>query len=398
MPKFDPSANDDFCLRICSQEKRFRVVEHPNAAGMPHAMEGAKATVFRVKNLDTREDHYALKLMKKLHRIPYLEELCTKLDALKELPGLVVCERRCLSPSVAQETIDQLYNLKYSILMPWVAGQSWFDVLHLGKKGKSLFSKSQAMQLASNLAQILSGLEQRGIAHCDLSAGNAIIDPGKLQIELIDVEEIYAPGFQEPLFNLMGTPGYQHRTSKHGQWRRKGDRFAGAIMIAEMLGWYDYDVRTSSYGESYFDQREVQSTQCQRFSILHKAISGHHPELANLLQKAWDSTSLDDCPSMHEWDRALKQAKENQPIREVRASSSIGTTFSPFWANPAPESDEPENKNVIWVTEQGTKTRETRPAQPNVMPESGPQSISQKLFEWVKSVADLDEKENGKTR
>lgn len=96
MPVFEPAANEQFHIRIHSRERHFQALEHPRAPGFAHAMEGGKAFVYRIKELNPSGGEYALKVMKAKHRDPSLEEICNKLDGLKSAPGLGVCERSCL--------------------------------------------------------------------------------------------------------------------------------------------------------------------------------------------------------------------------------------------------------------------------------------------------------------
>jgi hypothetical protein len=333
---FDPQPAQEFYLRIDEQERGFQVIEHPKAPGFAHAMEGAKAKVYRVKGLESSSHEYALKVMKFGQQDHELEQICNELNKLKTIPGLKVCERQCLSPSGAEEPIGRYRNFRNAILMPWIHGLSWFDILGLGKEGQNTLDKYRAFRLAYNLAAILSNLEAAGIAHCDLSAGNVIIDidPKRLQIELIGVEDIYVRGFQQPRCKPLGTPGYQHRTSTQGQWHAQGDRFAGAILLCEMLGWYDDTVRAVSYGETYFKPDELQSdrsqTESQRSEALTEAVSGHDNDLAEMLRRAWESTTLDECPSLNQWNRALNWVKLKKYVEFGKPTGpAIGWPSSP---------------------------------------------------------------------
>jgi serine/threonine protein kinase len=310
-PLFDPRPEQEFYLRIDEQERRFRVIEHPKAPGFAHAMEGSEAKVYRVKGLEAGSHEYALKIMKFRHQDRDFEQTCNELNRLKTIPGLRVCERRCLSPSGEGESIGRYRDLRYAILMPWIHGLSWFDILVLGKEGQSTLDKYRAFRLAYNLAAILSNLEAAGIAHCNLSAGNVIIDvdPNRLQIELIGVEDIYVRGFHQPRCKTLGKPGYQHRTDTQGQWHAQGDRFAGAILLCEMLGWYDDKVRAISYGETYFKPDELQSDRSQRLEVLTEAVSRHDNDLVEMLRRVWESTTLDECPSLNEWNQILNWVK-----------------------------------------------------------------------------------------
>jgi serine/threonine protein kinase len=400
MPKFEPAANEEFSLRIENQDERFRAMEHPNAPNMAHAMEGGKAKVFRVQNVQSPNNCYALKVMRPKYREPALESVCRSLDKLKTIPGLVVCERRCLTSAVAPEAVRQYSNLEYAILMPWIDGQSWFDVLQLGKGGKYLSERKQALQLAANFASVLSVLERAGIAHCDLSAGNVILDLDKLQVELIDVEDIFAPNFPQPSAISLGTPGYQHKTSKHGQWNIKADRFAGAILLGEMLGSYEPQVWNASSGDSYFEESELQSNGCQRFSILISAISAHHQDLADLFAQSWAAETLDDCPAMSQWERTLSRIITGYTFEPINMSATIGKKFSPFWASftdlPTANQKAPA---VQWVDSVDAAQGGGPSGPPVRWDNAAPQQTEQpNSIEWLGAAkAKSDETDNGQT-
>jgi hypothetical protein len=307
---FDPKPDEEFSLSIDGQEERFRAVANPNANDFVHAMEGAKGTVYRIRSLESDGHDRALKVMKPKYRRSELGQICNNLAELKSIPGLKVCERQCLSPSYAPDVIEQYRNLQYAILMPWIQELSWLDILLLERDKPSLLEVRGSLRLACNLAAVLFTLELLGIAHCDLSASNVMVacDPDKLQIELIDVEYIYVPGFQQPIYRPLGTPGYQHRVSAKGHWGSISDRFAGAIILAEMLGWHDEEVRNISFGESYFAPAELQTNECRRFNVLADVIARHDDCLAALLERAWKSAQLYECPSLDEWNQTLNRA------------------------------------------------------------------------------------------
>ncbi len=344
MPDFAPQANDEFRITIDGTTTRFRQVEHPSAPGRTHSMKAGKATVYHVSDVSAGED-YALKVMRHKHRVPELEEVCDRLDALKTLPGLTVCERRCLSPRRAAQTLAQYENLVYAILMPWMQGKSWFDHIRLGKQQVETFSKARAFMLAFNFSRTLARLEREGIAHCDLSAANIILDEQTLEVELIDVEDIFAPGFKRPASVSKGTPGYQHRTSDQGQWNGEADRFAASIVLSEILGWYDSDVREASSEESYFDPQELQTNGCVKLETLATAIARHGPALAELLRRAWNSATQSECPRLAEWSLALQEVRDSGIwVKQVpRASQQLdlqhiwvesvqpAKQYAPFW-------------------------------------------------------------------
>src|SRR3954471_3078841 len=304
MPRFDPEPRDHVAFRVGQRDFSFEVVEHPNAPDQVHAMEGGKATVFHLREQRAPHSEYALKVMKKQYMDPMLVAVCASLDFLKQRAGLRVCERTCLSPQTARDVIQQFPTLQYSILMPWIRKLSWFDVLQKARDGATAFTPGTSLRLALNLLDVLGRLEQDGLAHCDLSAANLMLDSASYQIDLIDVEDIYMPSLQPPNAVPAGTPGYQHVTSGQGQWGRFADRFAGAILLSEVLGWYDDKVRAACFGDSYFDPGEMQKPGGRRFAILKDAVAVHSKGMAALLEKAWNSLTLEQCPSFSDWRQA----------------------------------------------------------------------------------------------
>ena len=374
MADFAPRAGEIFEIVTNNRPLRFRVVEHPNAPGITHSMKAGKATVYHLADVDSEEE-YALKVMKPKYRVPVLEDVCRRLDALKTLPGLMVCDRRCLSPASAPFTLQQYANLTHAILMPWMQGKSWFDCLQTGKRVGVTFSAQRSLLLASSFARILARLERLGIAHCDLSPANMIVDERTLQAELIDVEDIYGPGFQHPDFISKGTDGYQHRMSAGGQWAADVDRFAGAIILSEILGWCEPNVVAASSEESYFDANELQGKNSHRFDTLSRAVARHGLVLAELLKCAWDSATFADCPTLGEWSQALEDVKDEGVWTKVAAPQAEFNSQS-VWKEVAP----PEETVFVTWTEQ--------PASTNTQQNSGNYSPAEPLdsdfIRWIK--------------
>lgn len=306
MHRFDPRPGETVALDGAG---RFRAVAHPAAPAYVHAAEGARAVVYRLADVDGGGG-YALKVLKPRYRERSLVERCAAVDGLKRLPGMAVCERRCLTARTAPAALALYPELEFSILMPWVEGDTWYDVLRAGTGGARLRDRAAALHTAGQLAAVLAALEARDVAHCDLSAGNLIVGPGG-EVWLVDVEDVFGPGLARPPAVPAGTPGYQHRGSTDGMWAAHADRFAGAVLLAEMLGWHDDAVRAAAAGDSYFAQGELQQPDSARLALLLGALRAHRggDGLADLLERAWRAERLEACPTLGEWHRALAPAR-----------------------------------------------------------------------------------------
>jgi hypothetical protein len=313
MQSFAPRINESFSIFLERLELRFEPMAHPGAANMVHSMRAGKSTVYRLRHVGGSGE-YALKVMLARFRDPALEAVCNQLEALKKLSGLEVCDRRCLSPTHASDTVRRFPTLEYSILMPWINGTSWFDV-HIGDPVGGRLTKLQCLHLATNFASTMAALERAGLAHCDLSPANLIFDPDpeSLRVELIDVEEFYGPGFLQVRPQPIGTTGYQHKKSRQSGWQAMSDRFAGALLLSEMLAWHSEAVKQVSWGETYFEPAELQMPNSRRFDVLSVTLSDHHRELSDLLRRAWHSSDFADCPSFFEWEKTLKFVANSAP-------------------------------------------------------------------------------------
>jgi hypothetical protein len=265
----------------------------------------------------------ALKVFRARFRTPALVSQAEKLAAFADLPGLTVCRRTVLTRAQNADLLQQHPDLIYAVLMPWIEGPTWVEVM----LEKRPLTPQQALDLARAFADILSRMEQNGIAHCDLSGPNVLLPmlagqtaDGRPQtayspsstVELVDVEGLYAPGLPRPEALPSGSSGYAHRTAREGLWGPTADRFAGAVLLAEMLGWGDESVREACYGETYFDPAEMPAqggANPPRYRTLLSALARHYGQpVADLFERAWTSETLADCPTFGEWLVALPES------------------------------------------------------------------------------------------
>ena len=307
-------------LRI--DDVAFSITEHPTAPGMPYGQEGRQAVVYQ---LEVESDLRALKVFKPRFRIPSLVALAEKIEHYASLPGMQVCKRTVLTPQRHRALLRQYPDLTYAVLMPWVEGTTWTELIST----KEPLPPERSLALAMTLAEMLATLEQQNLAHCDLSGANLIIT-GESNLALVDIEGIYAPGLSQPEAIPAGSPGYAHRTAPNGLWSAQADRFAGAVLLAEILGWCDQSIRQAAWGESYFNPRDLGGDN-RRYDLLEGILKSMWGEpVASLFRRAWGSAALSECPTMGEWlvalpDRVLEQqstsSQQTEAIKVAPATS-----------------------------------------------------------------------------
>jgi Tol biopolymer transport system component len=335
---FRPNVHDELTLNGVT----YRIAEHPAAPGIPYGQEGRAGIVYQLLPADRSAGFQpaALKVFRARFRTPALVSQAEKLAAFADLPGLTVCRRTVLTPQRNADLLRREPDLTYAVLMPWIEGPTWVEVM----LEKRPLTPQQALDLARAFADILSRMEQNGIAHCDLSGPNVLLpmlaqptadrrpqtaySPSST-VELVDVEGLYAPGLSRPEALPSGSSGYAHRTAREGLWGPTADRFAGAVLLAEMLGWGDESVREACYGETYFDPAEMPaqgSANPSRYQTLLSALARHYGQpVADLFERAWTSETLADCPTFGEWLVALPESVSSVQSSVFSDQSSEGS-------------------------------------------------------------------------
>jgi uncharacterized cupredoxin-like copper-binding protein len=314
----------------------YRVAERPGASGQVYAQEGRQGAVFQLTAYD--RPPMALKAFLPRFRDPGLVRQAEWLASFTEIPGLQVCRRSVLSPRRHADLLHQHPDLSYAVIMPWVTGPRWQDLL----RERRPLSADQSLALARALADLLTGLEEQGLAHGDLAGSNLLL-PGLADaaadypLALVDVEGMCGPGLEPPEALPSGSAGYGHRAAAAGG--RNSDRFAGALLLAELLGWCDEQVRAAAAKEYYFDPEELQQPGT-RYDTLRAALGRRWGDgVAQLLDRAWCSETLADCPSIGEWLLALPSGKGERlatlpPARAAAARLPARPPAEPFYLEP----------------------------------------------------------------
>jgi tRNA A-37 threonylcarbamoyl transferase component Bud32 len=282
--------------------------EHPYAKGMPYGQTGRRATVYQVQDIYGRV--HALKVFTRAFRSEQIAHSAVSLRLFATLPGLKVCARHVLTSQEHPELIGQYPDLEYAVLMPWANGKTWQEMI----LERQPLSAQESLMLARSLAATLAGMEKSNLAHCDLSGANLLVSNQGAGLSLVDVEEMYAPGFEQPPKLPAGSAGYAHRVAREGLWHEQSDRFAGAVLLAEMLGWCDASVHDQSGAEQYFSETEMQADSPRYRHLANFIYQTWGEETATLFHKTWFSPSLGACPTFSEWLTALQQASQRAAV------------------------------------------------------------------------------------
>lgn len=313
---FQPQPGDTIIIH----DTEYRFGEHPAAPGLVYAQAGRQGVIYQLlPPQGNAAEAKALKVFNPKYRIPSMVYQSELLESYSVLAGLRVCSRLVLTPEKNGGLIHQHTDLLYAVAMPWIYGPTWLDIV----AERRMLTRKQSLLIAKSLARICSGMEQRGLAHCDLSAPNIMLpffsevkqNANASPIQLVDVEQLYSPKLDRPDVLFSGSPGYAaHRTLLSGMWSAYADRFAGSILLAEMLGWSSPQIVEKSWGESYFDQREMQ-TSCDRYEVLKRELQKlYGNKVAELLARAWASQDLSSCPTFGEWLIVLSGIDEDEQM------------------------------------------------------------------------------------
>lgn len=275
--------------------------ENPELPGMIIRREGTESFLYALQTADERGDERrALKVFLRHYRTPSIVSQLEQLRALMDIQGLQAANRIILVPQEHMELLGEYRDLMYAVVMPWIDGPLWQDIV----REKREIGKEQAWTLAKALAETLTALEQRSVAHCRLSAANLLLpylhpqaEPATHPIELVDLEHMYHPAWKtkDMVYDV--------------QWGPLGDRFSGGLLLVEILGWIDPAIRQLSREKSFFFPQEYHK-EGERYKRLRISLQRNWGEpVARLFERIWESRTAEQFPSMGEWLIDLCEAK-----------------------------------------------------------------------------------------
>ncbi len=292
---FRPAVNSEIIL----PGMVYTFSQHPDAKmPIPYGQTGKRATVYQVRN--TRGHFFGLKVFFPKYRVPQIQHGATKLREFSRLPGLQVCTRVVFTKSGFPDLIKEFPDLEYTVLMPWVDGKTWFDIVFT----RQPLTPQQSIHYARSLSAMFVAMEEKKLAHCDISNANVFLETSQAgNVALVDVEEMYAPDFEKPVPLPAGSDGYGHKTASSGIWSADADRFSGAVLLAEILAWPNLELQALFADTHYFEKSDMQ-VDCPRYQALMQALP---PEIGELFRRAWFSETLAECPTFTEWNQVVQQ-------------------------------------------------------------------------------------------
>lgn len=301
-------------------------IDRVNYGFMPHpyfpnedevfAIEGGEAIIYQLRDLSNHALR-ALKVTKPSFRGEHIARAAAALAPYKHIAGLSLGDRICLTKARYARLLATYPDLEYAILMPWLPGKTWAGFM-LDHVASIRYTPAQAINLAMATAHALWNLEAHHLAHTDVAGCNIVLSPDLKRVELLDIEGLYMYGANTPKLRSRGSPGYQHRNlDSRGQCRPEGDRFAGAILLTEMLAWSDPYVRklTPPNAETLFQPHELQMIDtlqqpAPRWRAVRNALYTLCPPALTLFDQAWTSTDLSQCPDFSTWTMCFVQARK----------------------------------------------------------------------------------------
>ncbi len=281
------------------QNTAYNFVDHPSAPKMVYAQEGRKAIVFQIR--DESGKSYALKVFKSSYRNKTIEVVSKKLAEFSNLPGLSIANRTVITHDGNSKLINRYPDLEYSILMPWIEGITWVEFI----QSKKQLSQEKSTALAEALIHVLKSLEENKLAHTDISGSNVIINPQLNKVELLGVEGMFGISFPKPAFLHRGSWGYSRQNTEN-LWCPEGDRFAGAILLVEMMCWRESLIREASSDESYFEPEEI-GKKSSKYTLMLSVLETISPRLSKLFSQVWEASTLSRNPKFTEWKSAFSQ-------------------------------------------------------------------------------------------
>jgi hypothetical protein len=305
MTEFRP----DLSTKLLIHSSTYEFLPHPVLPDEVHQILREQATTYQLRR-STDKTLWALKVSNPGYRDPQTVQKTEALQQFQHLPGLHAANRLCLTRTMFPEPLSTYPALEFAILMPWIQGLTWAGFMD-DASISAAYTRQQAQELALTLAYTLWNLEAHHVTHTDIAGDNVIVLHPR-RIELIDIDGLYSHGMPVPPQPSRGWRGYQHpHLDQRGNCRPEGDRYAGAILLTEILTWWKPLVRALTDGDSFFQlgDQEPSETMTLRLKAVRATLREISPGLLQLFDRAWNSADLAECSDFATWVMALLQAR-----------------------------------------------------------------------------------------
>lgn len=379
--RFDPLPNETLDLG----QRTYVIRPHPRAPTTTFAATGRRATVYNL--LGPGDTKWALKVFKRKFQVPSLMDSAKLVGRFRHLPGMTAAQRTVIGPKF--KAVINCRDLLYSTLMPWIEGTTWYDMLLTASKHPGpQYDLRTSLGICGTFLKVMEGLEQAGVTHTDIAPGNVSVNLATFDVQLLDLEDIYSAGIPEPEVKNTGSPGYCH-PSGIATWCTEGDRYATAVMAAEMLllACPDTDGPSGDSGVFAGDRNTTSGT--LRFNATFPYLQSVGPDFAELFRSAWMSKTLKDCPLASQLSSAIAKVPLPPPTKPPKA---VMTSPKPVvkWIPPSPPSHtsstqpKPQPQNPTGINPASWSGRTTPPpVKPPKPPPPPPLPKRLSGFQWA---------------
>lgn len=336
---FKPDPDDT--LVLFGEPLAFR--QHPSARiRMPNSAEGGRATVYELR--DPAGRRLALKVFRLNYREAALAESGDRLTRLRSLEGMDAAQRQVVLPG--DEAVRRFPDLEYALLMPWIDGETWTEVLIRGTP----LPVETAIHLCARFLSVIRSLEVAGASHTDLAGGNVVVQVAPIGVQLLDLEDMYLPGAPPPANPRPGSPGYQHRL-REPVFCPEGDRYAAAVLAAEILAMASPALTEMGSDTGMFGPTDKDPTGDLAFARADAWLRQIAPVFASAFWRAWRASCLAECPTIAELHEAIK------PLADATPSRPVGV---------------PQHGHVVWERPEPAAVRVATPVPPRPPTQSAP--------------------------
>ncbi|MCC6904950.1 MAG: hypothetical protein IT326_03845, partial [Anaerolineae bacterium] len=151
MSEFNPTPHE----QVVIGGVQYAVMPHPAVPNFAFGQEGRKAFVYQLRR-PADDGVFALKKFKQAYRLPELVDVCAELARFSRWPGLEAGARTCLVTAQHPDILGQYPDLEYAVLMPWIHGSTWYDMVVT----MTPLTRRESVAFANGIARVLDGIEE----------------------------------------------------------------------------------------------------------------------------------------------------------------------------------------------------------------------------------------------